>query len=462
MKILDIVRIKKDKLNYYYLFTILTFLFISYYFENHSLITISIFLSLFFSFLNPVIIGIPLLIMSTFDDRVIFLVTERITLSRLIIICIIISILLKYIIVKQKLHIKPNKGAIIFVFFLFFINIFSIFNSLSQNDSIISFFSISLNIIFFFEFISLYNIEDELLYNQIIIVVTYTIFFFFIWIFTKDISGFNLTNFLLSERRLVLIAGEKGSVFARSLAFGLILIFYHIINKKVQNVVGTIILYFVLIIGFFMLMSSGTRTPLYATLISMLFLSIICITKNKKFKLCHYLNIFTILCILVGLLILYTNYFPIFSRYSLQSIIQSGGTGRFDAWKFFIEEIFPKYYLYGTGLGGTTEKIAMIKEGSTGLTPVAHNIFLQILIELGILGLIIYGMFFFVTFKKGLYAIKNNFPFIVPYFTLFVICIFIGLAGGMFTSKIFWISIAFVWRYSSQYFKKEYDSVSLN
>ena len=148
MRTLDIVNIKNNRLKYYYLIIILTFIFISYYFESRTLIAISIFLSLFFSFLNPITIGIPLLVMSTFDARIIFLVTERITFSRLIIICLIISILLKHIIVKQKFHIKPNKGVIIFIFFLFFINIFSVFNSLSQNDSIITFFSISLNIIF--------------------------------------------------------------------------------------------------------------------------------------------------------------------------------------------------------------------------------------------------------------------------------------------------------------------------
>ena len=247
------VIIKKEKIKYYQLSAILTFLFISYYFENHILIIISIFLSLFFSFLNPVIIGIPLLIMSTFDDRIIFLVTEGITLSRLIIICIIISIPLKFIIVKQKLHIKPNKVAIVLIIFMFCISIFSIINSLSQSDSIITLFSISLNFIFFFVFISLYNIEDEVLYNQIIIVIAYTIFFFFIWIFSKDISNFELKTFIYSGKRLNLILGAGCSEFARSLALGVSFLFYHIINNKTQNFIERIVLYSALILGFFMI-----------------------------------------------------------------------------------------------------------------------------------------------------------------------------------------------------------------
>ena len=455
MKTLDNIKIKTDKLKFYYLFTILTSLFISYYFENNTLIVVSIFLSLFFSFLNPIIIGIPLLIMSTFDDRIIFLVTEGITLSRAIIICLIISILFKYIIVKQKLHIKPNKDAIIFIFFLFFINMFSMLNSLSQSDSIISFFAISLNIIFFFIFVSLSDIEDDLLYNQIILVIIYTIFFFFIWIFTKDISNFELKTFIYGRERLDLISRAGSSEFSRSLALGISFLFYHIINNKTRNFIKRIVLYSALILGFFMLIGSGTRMAFYGVIFSMLFIYILFLKRNKRKELNDYLKTSILLCIISGILIFYFKYSPFFSRYSLQSIIQSGGTLRSEIWEFNIKNILPKYYLYGTGLGGITEKIALIKEGSAVFSVAAHNMFLQIFIELGLFGLLIYGMFFFTTFKKGFSATKKNFPFIIPYFTLFLICIFMGIGEGMFTIRIFWISIALVWRYSSKQFRKD-------
>lgn len=450
MKSLDIVKTKNNKLKHYHLFIILTFIFISYYSENRILIAISTFLSLFFSFLNPIIIGIPLLIMATFDDRIIFLVTETITLSRLIIICLIISISLKFIIVKQKLHIKSNKNAIVLIIFMFCISIFSIINSLSQSDSIIALLSISLNFIFLFLFISLHNIEDEVLYNQIILVTVYTIFFFFIWIFSKDISNFELKTFIYSGRRLNLILGAGCSEFARSLALWISFLFYHIINKKTQNFLKSIVLYFALILGCFMMIGSGTRMGFYGVVLGILFICIMFLKRNKKNKLNNYLKIFISLSIILGISILYFQYSPLFSRYSIASIIQSKGTERFVLWEGYIS-ILPKYFWSGTGIGGETEKIALKIMNFSDFRYSAHNMFLQIFIELGLFGLVIYGMFFFKTFKKGFSAIKKNFPFIIPYFTLFLICIFMGMGESMFGTRIFWISIAFVWRYSSKY-----------
>ena len=294
-----------------------------------------------------------------------------------------------------------------------------------------------------------------MLYNQIILSIAYTIFFFFIWIFSKDITNFELKTFIYGRKRLNLVLSAESSEFARSLALGVSFLFYHIINKKTQNFIEMIVSYLALILGCFMLIGSGTRTAFYGAIFGMLFISIIFLKKNKRNKLNNYLNYFIPLSIILGISILYFQYSPLFSRYFIASIIQSGGTGRFTLWGVFIKKIATKYYLYGTGLGGATEGIALMKEGSIASIHAAHNMLLQILIELGIFGLMIYGMFFFITFKKGFYSIKKNIPFIIPYYTLFLICIFMGIGEGMFVNRVFWISIAFVWRYSPKYILRE-------
>ena len=251
-----------------------------------------------------------------------------------------------------------------------------------------------------------------------------------------------------------MILGAGCSEFARSLALGVSFLFYHIINNKTQIFIERIVLYSVLILGFFMIIGSGTRMGFYGVIFGTLFIYILFLKRNKKNKLKDYLKFFIPLCIILGLLIFYFEYSSLVSRYSIASIIQSKGTGRFILWKDYIN-ILPKYFWSGTGIGGETEKIALKIMNFSILEHSAHNMFLQIFIELGLFGLVIYGMFFFKTFKKGFYAIKKNFPFIIPYFTLFLICIFMGTGEAMFTNRIFWISIALVWRYSSKNFRKD-------
>lgn len=72
-------------------------------------------------------------------------------------------------------------------------------------------------------------------------------------------------------------------------------------------------------------------------------------------------------------------------RYDLYEITSSGGAGRLDIW-FNGIEIWKKKPVLGHGIG-TFGEMHLV---SAGIWKVAHNVYLQILVELGLVGIILF------------------------------------------------------------------------
>ena len=186
----------------------------------------------------------------------------------------------------------------------------------------------------------------------------------------------------------------------------------------------------------FVVIATGSRSSLLAILVSIpVSLLISASTQSKK----------TILSVIVLIITAYVavDYFSeqdtrLFDRFSLQSVEETGGTGRADNAKKIMTEILPDHLLLGSGIGGGNMKAL----GSQyNLQNLAHNIIIDPLSQLGIL---IYPIFIFILFrllKPSLKMMKKYKWYIVP-ITLMSSAIVNGLGETIFYEKFFWNDIA--------------------
>ena len=144
--------------------------------------------------------------------------------------------------------------------------------------------------------------------------------------------------------------------------------------------------------------------------------------------------------VLVLTLLIVMQYFlseGIASRFTLNSVISSGGTGRFLIWEHIIDafkdsNIFRELFGYGYSMQ------ARVLQNTWGFYTAAHNDFLQVLLDLGVVGLIVYIRFWV---KSISYAIRvNRYIELGLLFTL----LFSSMSMEILVKKMLWLVIYLV------------------
>lgn len=122
----------------------------------------------------------------------------------------------------------------------------------------------------------------------------------------------------------------------------------------------------------------------------------------------------------------------ILQRFSLETLRKSNGTGRFDLWQdaltvFFSSGLLRQLFGYGTATARTITWLFPFRHHN-----VFHNIFVEVLLELGIIGLIAYVLHIFsmasFTFKR-----KEYFAF-----SIIMGMIVLSLSTSIFAFKPYW------------------------
>lgn len=258
-----------------------------------------------------------------------------------------------------------------------------------------------------------------------------------------DRINFNrLSNFLIFSSRItaviVLILGTYsenrlllGDIFIEDpnyltgyFVFGVINTLFIIIDRTKGNKLLSI---FELSIYMFIILSTGSRTGLISYVV--IFFIILMSKLNLK-KIFYGLFTIILIIILTTIIIQFIDV-RILERFSLQNIIDSDGTGRFVLWKnaFVIYEqstVIKK--LFGYGAGNIREAYNMF-----GYIPiVSHNIFIDILIENGFAGLIVY---LFMTIYSLLYSYKNMDK---RFFYMLLVILIMSFGSSFYAYKVYW------------------------
>ncbi len=143
-----------------------------------------------------------------------------------------------------------------------------------------------------------------------------------------------------------------------------------------------------LVLIMYSVLRTGSRGGLIGIVIG-IFICIMLAIKNIKAKLAIIL-----LCGLCAVIVV-TVVFPLLPedvqmRYSVQSVVEDGGAGRFDVWKYLIQYAAdsPPRLIRGSGMWSTTEILGAAKVHDR--VGAAHNQFFQVLTDQGVLGLLLF------------------------------------------------------------------------
>ncbi len=153
----------------------------------------------------------------------------------------------------------------------------------------------------------------------------------------------------------------------------------------------------------------------------------------------YQLSIKMILVFLVVLLVAYIG-FPylllllpenVAARFSLAEIGRTGATGRTDIWRNAFKAFFdnPQYWLLGFGTGSSN---AVIQSAT-------HNFLIQLMLENGIMGLVLFGNFVISIINNVTTKNKNEKAFAM---SLLLAAIAVSMGVSTTTNEYFWITLA--------------------
>jgi len=267
-------------------------------------------------------------------------------------------------------------------------------------------------------------------------------------VLTSRISAIMLLSFgTLSEGRLVLnnrIIIEDANYMNAYLLFGIINAEMCFISKEIK-VTKKVLYCFELIIYIYIALCTGSRSGLLMICVSAFAAFILTQNMKKKNKSSFLSKLISL--VFISLIIYYVilTFVPtsIVSRFSLETILHSNGTNRYTIWNnginTYIHSNLPRQ-IFGYGAGTIIKVFTMHAYRSI----VMHQIYLEILVEDGIIGLILYLSFIFNTI---LLCIKKKDVFCL---SIIIGLIVFGCAASIYAFKPYWNIILYLCAVNNQ------------
>ena len=238
------------------------------------------------------------------------------------------------------------------------------------------------------------------------------------------------TNFGL---RSSLSSAIDPNVFASSIAIPVLIVLDWRFKKNIKSN-----LIFFLIIGVFLMaiVMTGSRGGLLALLLSSFAFIFLHLKKPFMSKI---LYIFFIGLFILLPLYLFMNIFlpDIASRFTLESVLSTGGTGRTKIWENYLN-IFSKSYLSNIFFGNGYYSHGYVYESVFGKVVASHNEFISFLIDFGLFGLIIIIAIYFVILKQA-YQTRN-----IIGISIVIALVAAGFGLDIIFRKFFWNAIFIV------------------
>ena len=238
------------------------------------------------------------------------------------------------------------------------------------------------------------------------------------------------------------------NVNSNDLAMGVAIVMTTLVSDSLLHKKHVLFNIFLIAANVVALFLTGSRTALIAAVAATLLLFVINAKDNHSKR-----NAFLLLIISsVSLLLIYNflqKQFPVLmERFTVESVEESGGTGRLDVWKNYFTHFFPKYWLLGMGYAPNNLFYALrsINVEAHG----AHNIVVEALSRSGVVGLILYTICFVKFFRVTTKNLSKNRFLILPIAIVMTILIN-GIGENTLGSRFTWfgIGLGYMFLYST-------------
>lgn len=207
-------------------------------------------------------------------------------------------------------------------------------------------------------------------------------------------------------------------------------------NKEIVQ--RPIVSYFAIIIMFYILLLTGSRTALLsavaAVCVTFLYLGM---TNRIHGKSMLYVIAPVIILIVLFYVIQNAN-IAVLKRLTIAAVVETGGTGRTDIWLAAMTNIFPQHPIFGIGFGGNNVLNALygIVSKNVGI----HNMYISLLVQVGIVGAAGFLGVFFCHFYKIVKSIKLDIRMILP--AMMLLAGFInGFGEEVFNERFMWMAL---------------------
>lgn len=371
---------------------------------------------------NPVFI-LPVFIISSLGNN--FFAYNGISISRLIGFILIFACVLYQI--RKRTPIRRLEIIFLLIFFCYsFIS-----SAFSVTGTFISFISFIQSLFIVFLLSQLRDINLNNLSWLMIISSVIAIILFAFW-FQQNLVALNAERLTVDEdasiNRLATMISQLTSII-----FGGLLIAGK--NKLLKTVLLSMIF-----IGLILIILTGTRAALISILGSIVIVLFYIFMKYPKKVLIYLPLIFLVSYLSFNQI----NQFDIslFERFTFEEVSSDGGGGRLHIWKTLIPKTIEDGLFFGFGFGAEN---ALSVAKQSALKYSAHNFMIDMFVQMGISGLILFNTYFFILGKKLLKSI-NNLNLIIPIMILLT-GIINGIGETVFMEKFFWNGIALAWLY---------------
>lgn len=415
------IKILKDK--YLALSVLLFIYFIAISnFKNFFLSLIAIFFSLVF--INRPQYLIPhVLLTSLFGDY--FVALPGIGMSRIVGIIFVGSICIrKY---KNNSTIYINKKLFISISILTFLSLISCMNSITGN--MISAYVLILN---FLIMASISMLSYQALIEGLVSLRINTIIMIFNILFSLLVGKATFYAERLTFHETLNSNGLGMAVVQLAIFLLAIMYFKGIHQNKKINIILVLCCIFIILL-------TGSRTSLIAILgaISFLFIYYGLFNEEKKVKI-QYILIPIILFFSV-LFIINNVDLEMFNRFTADSVLETGGSGRSEIWQCALQNVYPKYPIFGVGIGVENTVAALSSYGLPNNVGI-HNMYITLLIQTGIVGASIFLFIILMYTFYSLKLIKVNKGMFLPALML-VSALINGIGEEVYAERFIWVAI---------------------
>lgn len=297
---------------------------------------------------------------------------------------LLFPILTLYIIKKKSLnHIKMSVLMILIVFFAMVSLLFAS-DQMHSIRGMITLFSLMAITILLVEF-GLNSKEYGLLKTLNVYAM--------LFVAINMILGTNLVDASLGER-VTFSSVIDHNVLATSMIIPFLIVMDGLVKKTIKR---RALHYAILFVFFYSILLTGSRGGLLALLISTCVYILLASKRSfvSKMRTGAFIVIIGIFLV-AGIEYLLPD--ALANRFTLNDVVSTGGTGRTSIWANYLD-IFINSRFHNMILGNGYYSHGLIYKSYHGIIRGAHNDFITILIDLGISGIVLFGLFYFQVIK---------------------------------------------------------------